>query len=595
MAERLRCLAFLLALAVAAPAGAAEQSSANPVLRLETGLPLAAIKGAAVDAAGHMLVTGGDDKTLRLWSLDTGELIRVMRPPIDHGNEGKIYAAALSPDGKLAIAGGYLGVQMMGLFYSLYVFDTATGTVVRRISGMPQTTNTLAWSPDGRFVAAIMGDGHGVRVYRTADWSEAAKDADFADDAYGLAFDRSGRLAASGYDGFVRLYDADFKRIAKVRTPSSGRPGSIAFSPDGTRLALGYDTSTEVDVLSVPSLERVFAVDTKDITNGDLSQVAWATDGALLAGGLWTDGSERPVLRWTDGGRGARDSFATAGNTVMKLIPLADGGWVYATADPSFGRYDAHGKRILERRTAKPILLDQRGILRLSADGLTVGFGFDDYGGRRATFSVADRSLTEGPWPAELATADTAGMGITGWSNSREPKLGGVPIELDQQEAVEAMAEALDHQSFLLGGQWYLYRYDAQGHQKYQIDLEEVPWAVNISRDGKLAVTALNDGTIHWFRYSDGTELLALFPDRDGKRWVMWTPAGYLRHESGRRTADRLARRARHRPRGQVPAGQRVSRPLLSPWRDGGGAEDAATRRTALIASARLASAPGVA
>jgi hypothetical protein len=528
MAEPLRRLALALILAVASPAGADAQSSAAPMLQLETGLPLAAIKAVATDAANRLLATGGDDKTLRLWSLETGELIRVMRPLIDDGNEGMIYATALSPDGKLAVAGGYLGVEMLGLFYSLYVFDTATGAVVHRIAHMPQVTQTVAWSPDGRFVAAILGDGHGIRVYCTADWSEAAKDTDFAGDAYGLTFDRSGRLAASGYDGFVRLYDADFARIAKVRAPSPGHPSSVAFSPDGSRLALGYDTGTQIDILSVPTLEHAFAVDTKNLSNGDLAQVAWTTDGALLAaGGWWAQGYGRAILRWTDRGQGARDRFAAADNTVMKLVPLADGGWVYATADPAFGRYNARGERILERRTAKPIFLDQRDVLRLSVDGLTVGFGFEDYGKRPATFSVVDRRLTEGPWQAELATADTAGMGITGWDNSPDPKLAGTPIELDQHETVESMAEAPNHKSFLLGGQWYLYRYDDQGRQQYQIELKEAGWAVNISRDSNLAVVALNDGTIHWFRYSDGEELVALFPDRDGKRWVMWTPEGY--------------------------------------------------------------------
>lgn len=516
-----------LALLVIVPSAARADSSQAPILRLETGAPLAAIKGAAIDAAGRLLVTGGDDKTLRLWSLATGELLRVMRPPIDDGNEGKIYAAAMSPDGRLAIAGGYLGVELFGVFYSLYVFDTETGAVVHRIPHMLQITNTLAWSPDGKFVAAIMGDGHGLRVYRTADWSEAAKDADFADDAYGLAFDRSGRLAASGYDGFIRLYDADFARVAKVRAPDGGHLGSVAFSPDGSRLALGYHDRTAVDVLSVPSLERAVGIDTHDVTNGNLAEVAWTKDGALLAGGLFDDGTERRIFHWADGGTGPRDSFAAARNTVMTIIPLADGGWVYTTADPSFGRYDAHGTRILERRTEKPIFLNQRDVLRLSEDGLTVGFGFEAYGKRPATFSIADRRLTEGPWPSSLAVADTEGMQLTGWDGTREPQLAGKLIELDQSETVESMAEAPDHKSFLLGGQWYLYRYDVQGTQNYQVELEEVPWAVNISRDGRLAVAALGDGTIHWYRYADGQELLTLFADRDGKRWVLWTPDGF--------------------------------------------------------------------
>jgi hypothetical protein len=67
--------------------------------------------------------------------------------------------------------------------------------------------------------------------------------------------------------------------------------------------------------------------------------------------------------------------------------------------------------------------------------------------------------------------------------------------------------------------------------QLWQIDLVGTDsgrrLAVNISRDSRLAVAAFSDGTIRWYRYEDGKELLALFVHRDGKRWVLWTPQGY--------------------------------------------------------------------
>jgi hypothetical protein len=40
-------------------------------------------------------------------------------------------------------------------------------------------------------------------------------------------------------------------------------------------------------------------------------------------------------------------------------------------------------------------------------------------------------------------------------------------------------------------------------------------------------VVAFGDGTIRWYRYSDGRELLALHVHKDGTRWVLWTPEGY--------------------------------------------------------------------
>jgi len=71
-----------------------------------------------------------------------------------------------------------------------------------------------------------------------------------------------------------------------------------------------------------------------------------------------------------------------------------------------------------------------------------------------------------------------------------------------------------------------LRRFGNRGEPNWALPLLGPAWAVNVSGDGRLAVAALADGTIRWYRYHDGRPLLALFMDRDGKRWVMWTPEG---------------------------------------------------------------------
>jgi hypothetical protein len=48
-----------------------------------------------------------------------------------------------------------------------------------------------------------------------------------------------------------------------------------------------------------------------------------------------------------------------------------------------------------------------------------------------------------------------------------------------------------------------------------------------VTDHNKLVVVTYSDGTVRWLRLSDGRELLALFIHPDGKRWVVWTPAGY--------------------------------------------------------------------
>ena len=53
------------------------------------------------------------------------------------------------------------------------------------------------------------------------------------------------------------------------------------------------------------------------------------------------------------------------------------------------------------------------------------------------------------------------------------------------------------------------------------------PRQYSLNTNGKVAVAGLHDGTIRWYRITDGKEILALFPHPDRKRWVLWTPSGY--------------------------------------------------------------------
>jgi WD domain, G-beta repeat len=79
----------------------------QPVLRIETGMHTAPINKVGVDAACTRMATPSDDRTVRLWSLPDGQLERTIRLPIGAGNSGRVFAAALSPDGRWLAAGGW--------------------------------------------------------------------------------------------------------------------------------------------------------------------------------------------------------------------------------------------------------------------------------------------------------------------------------------------------------------------------------------------------------------------------------------------------------------------------------------------------------
>src|SRR6185295_9188229 len=106
----------------------------------------------------------------RLWELPSGRLLRVLRPPVGEDNEGKLFACALSPDGSLAAVGGWTAWEWEGKV-SVYLFDTATGRLIRRIPGLPNGIGDLAFSAQGHYLAAGLGTGGGLRVWETRTWT----------------------------------------------------------------------------------------------------------------------------------------------------------------------------------------------------------------------------------------------------------------------------------------------------------------------------------------------------------------------------------------------------------------------------------------
>src|SRR3974390_3691143 len=101
--------------------GQTAEPPSKPLLRIETGMHTAPIWRIDVDAAERFAVTASDDKTARIWDLKSGNLLKVLRPPQGEGNEGRLYAVAISPDGATVAVGGRTSVT--GLDNSIYLFD----------------------------------------------------------------------------------------------------------------------------------------------------------------------------------------------------------------------------------------------------------------------------------------------------------------------------------------------------------------------------------------------------------------------------------------------------------------------------------------
>jgi WD40 repeat protein/uncharacterized caspase-like protein len=509
----------------------------RPFLRIETGMHTAPIRRIGVDAACSLLATASDDKTVRLWSLPDGKLQRIVRLPIGDGNAGKVYAAALSPDGRWLAAGGWDAAWDKTGKHSLTIVDLSSGAI-RRFGAFESVIDKIVFSAEGRRVAVGLGDT-GIRVLNSASGAELLADRDYGARVKGLAFAPDGALITSSYDGQLRRYGPDLKLTAKRASPDGKRPYDVTVDPSGRRVAVGYDNETPVSIVDVITLMPIGRAETSDVDNGDLSGVAWSRDGnTLVAGGLagtrFQGEWHRLLRRFDSKGRHLGTDVAASDSSIMDIQSCGEG-FAFAAADPSFGLLSPQGVATPLQGPRTADMRDKVGsALSVRPEASSVRFGLADREQKPVVFDLAAASLTDSPNPPSgFVTARVDGLPVTDWENDKAPKFNGTKLSLDDYEQSLSLAVRPGSSGFVLGTDSWVRGYDASGEQRWKRAGPGSAWGVDFSADGELLVVAYRDGTIRWLRWSDGEELLAFFVELQSRKWVAWTPSGYYMASAG--------------------------------------------------------------
>lgn len=189
------------------------------------------ITSCAFSKDGKFIVTGSEDKTAKIWDVNTGKLLQNFAVAND-----RILSVDFNPNSKTIIACSEDGI--------LYEWDIYTGMLLNKIINKDERMSVCAFSPNGKTIAI----GYNYRyknfceivLYNNETKKITAQFKAHKERIHKLIFSPNGKqIASSGYDQMVKVWDvASGTMISEqdVSTPKDLFIRSMCYNNDGTQL-----------------------------------------------------------------------------------------------------------------------------------------------------------------------------------------------------------------------------------------------------------------------------------------------------------------------------------------------------------------------
>ena len=257
------------------------QISNSPFLQTFTGHGglFSGVNSVAISPDNQVLASGSDDKTIRLWNVETGEVIATL-----FGHTNFVQSVAFSPDGAILASGS--DDKMIKLW------DLQTYQEICTLSAHSRAVKSVTFSPDGQFLASGSWDKT-IKV-----WDLKAKKAICTITGHQLqvtcvSFSPDGRyLASASFDRTVRLWDWQNSELLthQIFKGHSWPVFSLAFSLKGDIIA----TSSGDNTIKLWDLKTGQEIRTILGHSWSVVAIAFSPDGETLISGSW----DKTVKLW---------------------------------------------------------------------------------------------------------------------------------------------------------------------------------------------------------------------------------------------------------------------------------------------------------
>ncbi|MHC5611443.1 MAG: protein kinase domain-containing protein [Nostoc sp.] len=256
----------------------------------------------AISSDGQFIASGSNDKTIKLWQVDTGKLVRQLGR-WSSGHSNMVHSVAFSPispnlydqekSGKpVGIADRNWGILASGSWdNTIKLWDVNTGKEIRTLIGHANWVNSVAFSPDGKFLASGSADCT-IKLWQVHTGIEIQTITGHSDSVSSVAYcpktpttnSKDRQLVASGSNDYtIKLWQVYTGKNICTLTGHSFFVNCIAFSQDGEILASASADNT-IKLWHVNTRREIRTL----IGHSDsVWSVAFSQDGQFLASGSW--------------------------------------------------------------------------------------------------------------------------------------------------------------------------------------------------------------------------------------------------------------------------------------------------------------------
>ncbi len=409
------------------------------------------ITAATFSPDGGLLAWAGPGRVRLIDSKHRG-LVRKLE-----GHRGQVNDLAFSADGKLLAA----AAGEPGLFGEVRLWDPSTGSLVRVVEGHQDAIYAVAISPDGALLATGSYDQR-VMLWETATGLLVRTIEGHSGAIYDLAFRPDGKLLASASaDRTVKLWEVASGERRDTLGQSLKELYTVAFSPDGSRVAAaGVDNRIRIWQVSPDGAEGTNPLLLSRVGHeAAILQLAYSPDGKSIA----TAAEDRQVRLWRSSDAGE-----------LRALP-AQGDWPSALAfSPdstllAVGRLDGTGQLYLAA-TGQPAPPPTPELASLSPRGAQLG--------------VTARVLVEGKALGDVVEIQTSNPALR--AQAVPPDAAALDVESDS--AGSQLWVQLESDDTLAPGTYEIALKTAGGtSNKLKLVLDDLPQAAEVEPNSTTA------------------------------------------------------------------------------------------------------------